>query len=202
MATCPKPSAQHGTAPQRRGMAAGGRFLLAVFGCCCLAACGPSDRALEALGSHGEIQRDASVRASTSIVINAPPARVWAVLVDVSKWPRWLHGVSHVAVDGALGAGASFGWHAGDTAIRSRVVLFVPDKTVAWTGRATFARAIHVLTLSALGSGRTRVDSAESMDGPMLSWFYSSSDLQSSEDEMLKNLKVAAEAPLPLQASR
>ena len=179
-----------------------GRALLAVLGCCFLAACGPSNDALAALGSRGEIQPDAPVKASSVIVVDASPGRVWNILVDAKEWPRWLHGVSHVAVGGALRNGVAFEWNAGGTTIRSRVVLFVPDKTVAWTGRASLAKAVHVLTLSALDAGHTRVESRESMDGPLLSWFYASSDLQSSEDQMLKNLKAAAEAPSPSQAGR
>lgn len=175
------------------------KIFLAVLGCCFLAACGPSNDALAVLGSRGEVQQDAPVKASSSILINATPQRVWNVLTNVAEWPRWQHDVDHVTVDGALGKGVSFEWNAGSTTIRSRVVLFIPDKTVAWTGRASVARAVHVLTLSTPDSGGTRVESMESMDGPLLSWFYSSSDLQSSEDQMLKNLKVAAEAPLPLQ---
>jgi len=133
------------------------------------------------------------VKASSSIVIDAAPGRVWNILANVAQWPRWMHGVSHATANGALGEGVFFEWNTGDTAIRSHVVLFVPDKAVAWTGEASLAKAVHVLKLSALDSGHTRVDSMESMDGPMLSWFYSSSDLQSSEDQMLKDLKMAAE---------
>lgn len=185
-----------------RGRATGGRIFLATLGCCLLAACGPSDNALAVLGSHGEIQQDAPVKASSSIVIDASPERVWNILVNAAEWPRWLHGVSHVSIGGALNNDVSFEWNAGGTAIRSRVVLFAPDRTVAWTGRASVAKAVHVLTLSALDPGHTRVQSMESMDGPLLSWFYSSSDLQTSEDQMLKNLKAAAETPLPLRAGR
>ncbi|MBD8871956.1 SRPBCC family protein [Rhodanobacter sp. DHB23] len=179
-----------------------GRIFLAVLACCLLAACGPSDDALAVLGGRGEIQQDAPVKASSGIVIDAPPGRVWNILVDAANWPRWLQGVSHVTVGGALGNGIPFEWNAGGTTIRSRVVLFVPDRTVAWTGKASLARAVHVLRLSAPDPGHTRVESMESMDGPLLSWFYSSSDLQASEDQMLKNLKAAAEAPLPLQGAR
>lgn len=176
----------------------GGKIFLAVLGCCFLSACGPSSDALAVLGSRGEIQQDAPVKASSSVVIDAAPERVWNVLVNVAEWPRWMHDVSHATVHGPLGKGAFFEWSTGGTAIRSRVVLFVPDKTVAWTGQASFAKAVHVLTLSAPDSGHTRVVSMESMDGPGLSWFYSSSDLQSSEDRMLRDLKTAAEAsPAP-----
>ena len=180
----------------------GRKIFLAVLGCCFLVACGPSNDVLAGLGSRGEIQQDAPVKASSTIVIDAAPEQVWNILVNVAGWPRWLHDVSHVAVHGVLGNGVSFAWNTGGTAIRSRVVLFVPDKTVAWTGQASFAKAVHVLTLSALDSGHTRVESMESMDGPMLSWFYSSSDLQSSEDRMLKDLKAAAAASSAPQTTR
>ena len=135
------------------------------------------------------------MKASSSIVIDAAPPRVWAILVGVAAWPHWLHGVSQVSVHGALGKGVAFDWHAGDMAIRSRVVLFVSDKTVAWTGQASLAKAVHVLRLSALDAGHTRVESLESMDGPLLSWFYASSDLRASEEHMLRDLKAAAQTP-------
>jgi len=33
---------------------------------------------------------------TTSVEIDAPPARVWDILVDVGRWPDWTDSMSHI----------------------------------------------------------------------------------------------------------
>ena len=159
-----------------------------------LAACGPSDDTLSALGRSQKIQESAPVKASSAAVINAPTHKVWNILTNVANWPRWQPDVSSVSIARAPRTGVPFTWISDDTTIHSRMVLFSPFTSVAWIGHASLARAVHVFTLTALDSNRTRVESKESMDGPMLSRFYSSAELRASEDKLLKNLKAASES--------
>lgn len=164
-----------------------------ALSCLLLAACAPSNRTLAALARHGAIQVDARVKAASTVTIHAPAEVVWRILADVTAWPRWQPGVETVSCSGHLDDGASFTWQTGGTTIHSRVELFDPPHRLAWIGRAGMARAIHVFALVPLGPRDTQVESRESMDGPLLDWFYDSADLQSSEDTLLKNLKRAAE---------
>lgn len=162
-----------------------------------LAACGPSDEALSRFARQGETESGVPVHASSAIVIQAPVHQVWRVLSDLGRWPRWQHDVDRVDVSPPIGVGTTFVWTTGGTIIRSQIALFSPDHTIAWTGHASIAKAVHVITLKAVDASHTSVVSTESMDGPFLSLFYSSHDLEDSEHRLLQNLKVAAETPAP-----
>jgi uncharacterized protein YndB with AHSA1/START domain len=159
-----------------------------------LTACAPSDETLSALGRNQQIQENAPVKASAEVVIHAPIDRVWTLFTDVQHWPRWQHDISKTSLNGPLASDAVFAWQAGDTPISSHVVLFTPEKAVAWTGKASIAKALHVWTFTAVDANTTRVSCRESMSGPLLSWFYSSADLQTTLDNWMHNLKAAAEA--------
>lgn len=159
-----------------------------------LTACAPSDDALSSLGRQQQIQENAPVKASAEVVIHAPIERVWTVFTDVQQWPRWQHDISKTSLSGPLANDVSFTWQAGGTPIYSHVVVFTPQKTVVWTGKASIAKAVHVWTFTSLGPDSTRVSCRESMSGPMLSWFYTSDDLQSTLDHWMRDLKAAAES--------
>lgn len=168
--------------------------LLALSGCVALGACGPSNEELASLASEGAIQPRAPIHATSTVIIEAPRERVWRILVNVPQWPRWQPDISTVAGASPLAAGTTFIWQTDGTTIHSHVALFSPPSVVAWTGRAATARAIHVFVLTALGPNRTKVQSRESMDGFLITWFYDSATLQKSEDTLLKNLAIAAHA--------
>ncbi|MBW4049831.1 MAG: SRPBCC domain-containing protein [Proteobacteria bacterium] len=157
-----------------------------------LGACGPSKQELASLAGRGAIQQDAPIKATSTIIIEAPRERVWRVLVNVSRWPRWQPDISKVTGVSTLASGATFTWQTGGTTIHSRVVLFSPPSEVSWTGHAETARAIHVFVLTPLSPTRTKVESRESMDGFLISWFYNSAALQKSEDTLLRNLAISA----------
>lgn len=168
--------------------------LFAVSGCFALGACSPSGQELASLASHGVVQQDAPIKASSTIIIEAPRERVWRILANVSRWPQWQPDISNVSGASTLSTGATFTWQTGRTTIHSRVALVAPPKIVAWTGRAATARAVHVFVLTALSPNRTKVESCESMSGFLITWFYDSAALQKSEDSLLRNLANAAKA--------
>lgn len=169
------------------------RSVLVLAAGLALGGCNPSPHELVSLARHGDIQPGAPIHATAAVIIEAPRERVWHILENVSQWPRWQPEISKVAGAPILADGAAFTWKTGGTTIHSRVALFSPPDMVAWTGRAMTARAIHVLVLTSLGPNRTRVESRESMDGFLLTWFYDSAALKQSEDTLLKNLSIAAQ---------
>lgn len=169
-------------------------YLFVVANCLPLGACGPSSHGLTSLASHGFVQQDAPIKASSTLIIEAPRERVWRILVDVARWPRWEPDISHVSGAHALATGTAFAWQTGGATIHSRVALFSPPNMVAWTGRAATARAIHVFVLTSLGPNRTQIESRESMSGFLITWFYGSAALQKSEDSQLRYLANAVQA--------
>lgn len=148
---------------------------------------------LEKLAANGQIQENATVKASTEITIHASPERVWHLLADIDDWPKWQSTISAANINGPLESSTTFVWTSGGTQIKSRIALARPVTQLAWTGTAYKARAIHVWNLQALPDGDTLVRTIESMDGFMLRLFYSSSDLAKSQRLWLDALKRKAE---------
>ena len=147
----------------------------------------PSELAREA-----KINQSAPVIAAAEILVNAPPQRVWNLLTDIAHWPTWQPDISESAISGPLTPGTVFTWST-STEIRSRLELVEPNKRLAWTGKAWTATAIHVWELLPQPGGRTLVRTRESMDGFLLSLFFSSEKLQASDQQWLNALKTAAE---------
>lgn len=153
-------------------------------------AAGVSD---EDLARGGKIRENAAVKASVQIVIHAPPEKVWSVLADISNWPKWQRDISAAEISGPLQPGTPFNWTIGGTHITSRLALVQPNSQLAWTGKAFGAKAIHVWKLSQTAGGQTTVETDESMEGFLLSLFYSSKKLAASDQQWLERLKTASE---------
>jgi hypothetical protein len=150
------------------------------------------DDHLDQLARSGNIDESAPVRVSLEITINAAPEKVWGLLTDVKSWPRWQRDISKANISGALQSGTAFSWTAGVN-IQSRIALVQPLEQFAWTGTAYKAKAIHVWKLQRLPGDRTLVKTNESMEGFLLTLFYSSSKLKESDQRWLNYLKSAAE---------
>jgi uncharacterized membrane protein len=163
--------------------------------CIGLAACAPSDEALSQLAQQGKTENQAPVQASSTVVIQASAEHVWTILVNFRQWPQWNHDVEKMDAATDVRVGTPFVWTSGGTTISSRIAMLDPGQAVAWTGHASLAKAIHVITLQPVDASHTRVTSTESMDGPLLSVFYSSAELKESEDRLVQSLKTAAEHP-------
>ena len=63
--------------------------VLLLLGSMTVAGCGGSLDELNRLAATGSIHEAAPVKAHVQIEIAAPPAGVWALLVDASSWPTW-----------------------------------------------------------------------------------------------------------------
>lgn len=151
-----------------------------------------SDDELDHLAHSGRIQEGAPVKASVEITIDAPPEKVWRLLTDVKGWPRWQHDIRKAEISGSLQEGTPFLWTAG-AEIRSQIALVQPVEQFAWTGTAYRAKAIHVWRLQRLPGDRTLVKTRESMQGFLLTMFYSSSKLEESDQRWCDYLKAEAE---------
>lgn len=146
------------------------------------------------LARNGKIREDAPVKASVQIVIHAPVEKVWSVLTDIADWPKWQPDISATQITGPLQAGTPFTWASGGTHIKSRLALVQPCSQLAWTGTAFGAKAIHVWTLSRMADNQTMVKTDESMNGFLLTVFYSSKKLEETDRRWLDRLKLAADS--------
>ena len=110
------------------------------------------------------INSGAPVSTHQRIFIAAHPARVWAVLTDVSRWAAWQPDIKQSQLNGALQAGTSFDWKSGGVGIHSTLHTVAPARELGWTGTSLGVYAIHNWTLTAMPGG-TEVTVDESMQG-------------------------------------
>jgi uncharacterized protein YndB with AHSA1/START domain len=162
------------------------------------AGCGPSSEALQEQARRGVIAPDPALHTLRSISIAAPPARVWALLTDISGWPAWHR---HPTVPEARAAngvvvGQPFDWNQEGTRISSRFAMVEPERRLVWTGTVSIASAVHMWRLSPEGRG-TRLEVEEGMWGFMLWAFYPQRKLDRDLEGWLTDLRAAAEAPAP-----
>lgn len=94
-----------------------------------------------------------------SIRIDAPPAKVWAVISDLTRMPRWSPQCRKVIARRPIGIGTTMlnvnrsGWRVWPT--RSVVTDFEPERTVAF--RVKDNRARWVFELDPAPDGQTRL---------------------------------------------
>ncbi len=115
-------------------------------------------------------------RIASTIVIAAPPGRVWTVLTDLPAYPSWnpmitmLTGrlVRGAPIENVEGSGAS------RTVFWPRVLVVEPDRELEWRGRLWGLPLLfigkHEFRLDRIEGG-TRFVQSETFDGVLLWWF-------------------------------
>ncbi|RJO78471.1 SRPBCC domain-containing protein [Nocardia panacis] len=156
---------------------------------------GPSTADLhENYAKRGVVDENAPVRSTSTLEIDAPVAIVWQLITDMRAWPQWRTD-AHVTQLDAVEVDAEFRWVINGMRIKALFATVDPEREIAWTGVALGCmRAIDRIRFEALDDGRTRVTMQESLAGPLLTSFYSSEKLRAGHEEMLRQLKTAAEA--------
>jgi len=168
-------------------------LFLGIFSFAFVTGCGDSLAALNQRAATGSIHEESPVLTHVQIQIAAPPAKVWALLIDAPNWPRWQKQIESVDAAGALTPGARFTWRTNGSRIRSQVQLLESERRLAWTGTAFTVKAIHVWELKPAPNNQTLVLEKESMDGPLMAKMYSSAKLTEGDNDWLVALKRAAE---------
>ncbi|MFG1790722.1 SRPBCC domain-containing protein [Nocardia sp. NPDC049149] len=141
---------------------------------------------------EGRIDAAAPITSSHEIVIDAPVASVWSILVDVRNWPTWYPGFTLKSLT-EVTPGGTFQWQIGSGAVQSTFAVVTPDRELTWSGKALWIKAIDRHTLEPLDENRTKVTVAESMGGLLLPLFYSNAKVRQVQEVRLNALKAAAE---------
>jgi hypothetical protein len=145
------------------------------------------------LAAEGSINTGAPVQARYSIEINAEPEKIWELLSDINRWPLWISNVSGASIDENLQPGSGFTWKSNGVQIRSIIRQSEPEKHLSWTGSVFWLHAIHTWRLEAVSQGKTRVYTAESIEGFLSRFLLPQNKLKKSLQSWLKDLKAAAE---------
>lgn len=98
---------------------------------------------------------------AVTVVAPAPPAAVWARLVDLDRWPEWNGRCVSAEMRGPLAPGTPLELHlrhpkGRDFYTRPRLTAVEPERRLAWTARALGVRATVSIELDAEPDG-TRV---------------------------------------------
>src|SRR5262245_39598918 len=142
----------------------------------------PSTIALAAVlaascGAHtGSTSGDGTFRwtIATTVEIDAPPARVWSVLVDLPAYAEWNPFI--VEADGTVVAGNTLTLRMAlpgrdPMTISPRLLVVDPARELRWKGRLVLPWLFdgeHASVLTALDGGRTRLDHWERFAGLLL----------------------------------
>jgi hypothetical protein len=110
----------------------------------------------------------------TAVEIDAPPARVWRVLVDLPAYREWNPFI--VEASGTVAAGETLALRMAlpgraPMAIAPRLLVVDPERELRWKGRLVVPGLFdgeHAFVLTALDGGRTRVDHWERFAGLLL----------------------------------
>lgn len=147
----------------------------------------------EEYAKRGRIDDKAPVFASSRVDIEAPVSRVWEILSGAKDWPAIDPTISKIRLPAGVTVDVPFTWVSAGARIRSRFAVVEPGSELTWTGVSYGARAIHRHVLRATPSGGTRLESAESMAGPLLTLMFNSAKLSDGIDRWLPAIKIAAE---------
>jgi len=141
------------------------------------------------------IHTDAPVKTKKSIIINARPEKVWALMSQVNEWATWQSDIKNPKLESTFAAGNSFTWESGGLHIRSTLHRTIPSKKIGWSGPAFGSFAIHNWTFIRLPNGATRVEVEESMEGWLVKLLAHKfqTGLETSLDKWMLALKVTAE---------
>jgi hypothetical protein len=111
---------------------------------------------------------------ATAVEIDAPPARVWSVLVDLPAYGEWNPFI--VEASGTVAVGETLSLRMAlpgrdPMTIEPRLLAVEPERELRWKGRLLVPGLFdgeHVFELTPLAGGRTRVDHWERFGGLLL----------------------------------
>ena len=132
----------------------------------------------------------APVTSESSVVIDAAPAAVWAVLADLRSWPEWSP-KRRVLRLGEMEPGETFRWRLGAVRIASTFAVVAPGRELTWSGIVAGYKAVDQQVLEALPGGRTKVTMRESLDGPLVRLLFGPARLRAAHEEYLRDLQQA-----------
>ena len=145
-----------------------------------------------ALAARKQMIPNAPVQAQGSVEIEAAPAAVWAILTDVSQWPRWYPYLRNAKLYGPFQAGTRL-VYGGLFKHDLHIALVDAPRLVMIYGTLTGYTAITRWDFAQVDHARTQVTFTESSDGPLIGWLYSNEKLRVHLLRWLDKLKAEVE---------
>lgn len=132
------------------------------------------------------------MRFESSIDINAPPDRVWALMDKLEQWPQWMPSIKKIEriSKGPLAIGSQLSVTAKVSGLTVKLLMtiikFVPEQTVVMQGRALGTSLTRFYILEPL-DGKTKVTIGGDVSGA-LAWLARRGG-QAVSDEMTQAAK-------------
>ena len=110
-----------------------------------------------------------AVLVHNEIVIAAPVAVIWCLLIRAEEWPAWytraadVHFISHAGPD--LRDRSRIRWNTFGIRTTSKVLEFEPETRLAWNAHGIGVDAYHAWLLTPLPDGSTHVLTEETQTG-------------------------------------
>jgi len=114
------------------------------------------------------------MRFESSIDINAPAEKVWAMIDKLEEWPQWMPSIKKIErlSKGPLGVGSQLSVTAKVSGLTVKLLLtiteFVPERTVVMQGKALGTNLTRFYTLEPV-NGKTKVTIGGDVSGA-LAW--------------------------------
>lgn len=94
---------------------------------------------------EGQRPDQSPIHTRNTLLIAAPPERVWAWLIAAKRWPEFYANATRIEVEGGdrLAPGTLFHWNTLGLRVHTTVQQFVPNQRLSWAGRGMGAAAYH-----------------------------------------------------------
>ena len=136
------------------------------------------------------------MRFESSIDVNAPPDKVWALIDNLEQWPQWMPSIKKIEriSEGPLTVGSQLSVIAKVSTLTVKLLMtiikFVPEQTVVMQGKAWGTSLTRFYILEPL-DGKTRVTIGGDVTGA-LAWLARRGG-QAVSDEMTQAAKKRIE---------
>jgi hypothetical protein len=171
-------------------------MIRSVLAAACALSCAPSLSAAQDLAERHQLQGDAPIKGTASVLIDADASVVWSTFVAVDAWPRWNDDAPAAQLSGRFAAGTTLEY-GGATRHHLTIGAVEPGRRAAIYGTYAGAVGVTLWSFETVSPGVTRVTASESNDGPLISVFYSERALTQHLTLWLTRLKAEVERTSP-----
>lgn len=142
-----------------------------------------------------KIDEHAPVQAHAEVTIEAPVARVWQKLSDVSSWRTNLEpNVRDIRLADGVRVDGEFRRRLNGAGVRARFAVVDARRELSWSGTSLGVHVVHRFTLEPVGPDRTHVLVEESMAGRPVIAVITAKGLTRTLQQSLETLRDASQA--------
>jgi len=141
-----------------------------------------------------------AIHIERSINVNTPPERVWAVMMDIERWPEWTESMKSVerldSGEFGVGSNAKLKIRRSPSANVWTVTALTPNRSFTWGTNSGGVKAVASHMIEPDGDG-SKVTLAIDLSGPVVTffgWFIAGPSRENVRMEA-EGLKRRTEAP-------